>query len=169
MKLTVFSVAQPFAGQIVYGRKWCENRSYNTRHRGDVFVFSSRRMQMPDSTPGPEHHLWQPYGPDVTGAIIGCVEIAATATQEDMDECYRFIHQKSQRQLTARQQAILPLLPARDSDLWGHYEGMVYAWILRNPRPLANPIPANGKVRVWTLDVSASAVVFMDGPGVRPS
>ena len=40
--ISVLSIKQPHADHIIFGDKWCENRTWQTRYRGPLFIHASQ-------------------------------------------------------------------------------------------------------------------------------
>ena len=130
--INVLSVRQPFADEIIFGPKWCENRTWWTSYRGELFIHASRWDGQPERTCG--------YG--VTGAIIGKVQLIDVITLSTIqgDE------QKFLRSL-ARKHG----LSARAENL-AHVNGPI-CFFLADPQPLPRPIPTLGRLNIWKFQL----------------
>lgn len=129
-ELTVLSVRQPWASLLLTGEDWCENRNWDTQHRGPLWIHASsgvdkeecRELEIdPSSLP--------------VGAILGCVELV-DVIDTDSEQ-----------------------FPTREFEVIDKYELHPYGtdfivgplgWIVTKPQPLATPIPVKGKLRLWT-------------------
>lgn len=131
------SIQQPWAHLIFAGLKPVENRSRPTRFRGRIFVHASARLacrNWADVFSGPpvpwtEGLTVDHPAPAVlpaladlpTGAVVGSVELYDCLTLADLP-----------KSLKRHPQA-----------------GGPFCWLLRDPRPLAFPVPAKGKLGIW--------------------
>jgi hypothetical protein len=137
-EVKVLSVKQPHADHIIFGDKWCENRSRRTRHRGQLFIHSSAKWDTDAEDTSP--------GDGVLGAIIGCVEIVDVLNLEEvgLDEIRRVAraHGLSTRQSCMR-----------------HVLGPM-CWIVTKPRALQKPIPIKGALNVWATELAQAQLRF---------
>ncbi|MEW4527897.1 hypothetical protein [Maioricimonas sp. JC845] len=133
----VLSVRQPYADQIIFGDKWCENRTWCARYRGPLYIHASRwDGQKDQETPGEGR----------TGAIIGRVELV---------ECiYTHRLMQPKRYLYDWEKELVQRFPPKRHRSWRHVGGPV-AWLLQNPIPLRKPIECGGKLMIWTMEVPA--------------
>ena len=134
--MKVLSLRQPWASLIVMGDKRIENRSWPTDYRGRIAIHASARLGLRDWSEivgGPPVPLAEGVILDdgtilpalsalPLGAILGSVEVV---------DCKRFEE-----------------LPKRLRDD-PHSEEGGFCWLVENPRPLAEPYPCKGKLRLW--------------------
>lgn len=151
----VLSVQQPHADLIINGAKWCENRSWQTHYRGELFIHASR-------IDAAEMKAWRDRGIDPveasplgckTGHIIGSVELLDCVDIEDMLRIERWIQANAAPEdVEERWRPLVEVL--RDVDVWSwdHVLGD-WCWILADPQPLDEPFPAKGKLNVWTMEI----------------
>lgn len=171
--ITCLSVRQPFASHLIFphpklGAKIFENRSWISRYRGTLFIHASRWEAKPDQSlcDQPLDLLWSPAGqqPPTIGAIIGCVDLIGSASQNDLDECLDVMTGNSRRRLTPEQQELRRILPdpatRAGAKLWEWYDGDA-ALIVTNPRALAEPIPSSGRLNLWKLNVRSDRLKFV--------
>ena len=90
----VLSIRQPQADNIIFGDKWCENRTWQTRYRGPLFIHASR-WDGPSDQPTP--------GRGVVGAIIGRTDLVDVVDLET-SQALRFRAYKRRRQSTVSRQ-----------------------------------------------------------------
>jgi hypothetical protein len=126
VKIPALTVRQPWASLIIRGGKDIENRDWPTRVRGPVAIHSSAKLY-----------------------------------REDMDDACSFLSgfmPRFSRRIFERDNfptgVILGTVEivdcVRQSDSpWFMGE---YGFLLRNPKPLADPIPAKGSLGFWTWD-----------------
>lgn len=172
--ITCLSVRQPFASHLIFphkklGPKQFENRSWISRYRGTLFIHASRweSKPHPSQCDQPLDQLWSPAGPQppAIGAIIGSVDLLASASQHDLEECYDVLAGQSRRKLTAEQRELMKLLPdptTKDGErAWLWYDGYA-ALIVRNPRALREPIVTGGRLNLWKFQVDPRLLRFTD-------
>jgi len=134
-EIRVLSIRQPYADEIVFGSKWCENRTWRTRYRGPLYIHASR-WDGGDNKQSP--------GAGAVGAIIG------VATLVDVVDLYD-ITSKELRDLCSTYGLDEP------DDAQAHILGPI-GFVLVNRRPLKVPIPYKGKLNVWKAEVHRSAL-----------
>ena len=133
--MKALSVRQPWAWLIVNGHKTVENRSWRTNHRGDLLIHVSQTIEREAIKD------LQRANPDVltkadldemriTGVVLGVVDVV---------DC--------------------TLTPTDDDDVSWHEPGQ-WAWVLRNPRLLVEPIPAKGKLKLFDVPIPDSLEVL---------
>lgn len=137
--IKVISIRQPHADNIIFGDKWCENRSWITKYRGPLYIHATKWDSYSDK---------QSPGNGETGAIIGCVDLVDVVDLEMTG-----VSEKDVR--SAAKKHGLPLTKAALA-----YVGDSACFILANPRPLKTPIPVKGKLNIWSLDVPQSQLTF---------
>ncbi len=117
---------QPWASLIAWGEKQYETRSWGTAYRGEIAIHAGKRLvRNPD--------LWyELYGKyDLINVPLGMVvTVARLETVIRMD-----------RNLVA-------MISDQERCVGDWQEGR-WAWLLMDIRPLAEPIPAIGKHRLW--------------------
>ena len=69
--VNVLSIKQPYASWIVYGSKFCENRTWSTSYRGRMFIHSSTWTQEKGVSQREADYEY----PTPTGVIIGHVDL----------------------------------------------------------------------------------------------
>ena len=82
----VLSVQQPWAWAIVEGHKRVENRTWTTKHRGEVLIHAGANVRGPEEFEGlqREHHLRAPSRIEIDrGRIVGVAELTAVVTRKD--------------------------------------------------------------------------------------
>lgn len=142
----VLSVRQPHADQIIFADKFAENRTWRTHYRGPLFIHASR-WDGPQATT---------EGDGTTGAIIGKCQLVDCVPVEDLDEIQQalFARLKLRPKPKAVLERLQPLLKLAIAEQWEaasfnrHAHGP-FCFILTNREPLANPIPASGKLNIW--------------------
>lgn len=146
----VLSVRQPYADLILFGGKWCENRTWPTRYRGRLYIHGSRWDGAPVPTPGAGR----------TGAILGSVELVECLSADDLELLW--IHEnmpgpRFQPKMTAAALArfprLVPLVRGLSEEQMDRFVFGPVCWILTDPQPLAVPIPAAGRLNLWTFDL----------------
>ena len=116
-RVRLLTVRQPWATWIVQGLKPTENRTWSTSYRGPLLIHAGLSRAALLDLPDELRELL-PAGELVYGAIIGSVELY---------DCVR-----------------LDQIPMdRPMDRWATGP---WCWLLRNPQPLARPIPWTGRL-----------------------
>jgi len=128
--MRTLSVKQPWASLIVAGIKRVENRTWSTNHRGPLVIHASAR---PDPEAGPTLELAgidpQDWQDAPRGVVLGVVELVDVIDMASAGVKSRAL--------------------AHDPLACGPF-----CWILSNPRPLAKPIPARGRLVLWDWNPS---------------
>lgn len=155
IELKVLSVQQPWADLIVMGSKWCENRTWQTKHRGPLFIHASKWDVK-------ERKAWEAEGVDLqkespggceTGAIIGYVHLYG---------CYpvELIEQIEEGQVPEGSEELASMLNGVSDESWQFVEGP-WCWLMADARFLQTPIPAKGKLNVWKFKTEKSNLKIM--------
>ncbi|MFN8854027.1 MAG: ASCH domain-containing protein [Planctomycetaceae bacterium] len=140
-RLTVLSVRQPWASLLLSGEDWCENRSWDSNHRGPLWIHASTKIDEDEC---------ERYGIDPksleTGAILGVVNVADVVTIDDLPE------------------RVLDLVQTHDldSDVGPEFIVGEYCWIVTNPQTLVRPIPVKGKLNLWKHDADESELTLKE-------
>ena len=150
-EIKVLSVRQPYADLIISGNKWCENRTWRTRYRGELYIHASRwdrfARQSFESTYGRTCEELFAGGCRI-GCIIGRVNLVDMIDLEKAGYDERLIRHVARRHG----------LPT-DQDAMQHVQGPL-CWIVSQPSLLKEPIPARGKLNVWNTTVDLSRLTF---------
>ncbi len=134
------SILQPWATLIFAGAKRFETRGWHTTHRGPLAIHAGRRLPREARAlcrREPFAGLLRRTGwtdPDLLprGVVLGTVELVGCTRVEELDPGV----------LTDTERALGDFRPGR------------WAWEFRNPRPLAIPIAARGRLGIFTLSDS---------------
>lgn len=145
----VLSVKQPAADHIVFGDKWCENRTWTTRYRGELYIHATRW----EGSSG----QWTP-GAGLTGAIIGRVQLADVVDLRDELVGRRGGAKESK----ALRQAASRLGLSTGAAGMAHVLGPV-CFILSKPQKLLRPISTKGQLNIWRFQGSASQLQVAPG------
>ena len=138
-KIKVLSIRQPYADHVIFGMKWCENRTWRTHYRGELFIHASRWDGPSDqATPGNGE----------VGSIIGSVQLVDVVGDS---------HQ-GVTDAEVRRVARLHGLSTKRACM-AHVSGPV-CFILTKPASLKKPIPCKGKLNVWETMLDSSLLKF---------
>ena len=143
--MKAITVRQPFAWQILHQRKDVENRTRNIagRYRGPVAVHAGLTYdegamralprRAPEWVTAPRFFL--------TGVVLGVVDLTGVHWWGD-DTCHRIGGVDGRHRCSP----------------WAmdHYKHLTLA----NQRPLATPVPAKGRLGLWTLPDDVEAAVL---------
>lgn len=177
IKLRVLSVQQPWADGLCLGWKPVENRTWQTPHRGQLWIHASKLARKPsreslarqtgDDFVTLVHSLWDEPGNRQTGAIIGSVDLVDIVPWDWVDDLAAESDRIQGEGLIleiARRWATAGATPARIRRVWKQVEPWTkrhtdghnamfcgpLCWIVENPILLQNPIPCGGKLNLWT-------------------
>jgi len=138
----VLSIRQPFADFILSGTKWSENRTWQTRYRGPLWIHASKLETR-------EMKEWREKGIDLatespfglrTGAIVGRVNLIACVDSIDLEE---FQDGKTAPALDSHAAFL------RRQKSWDDVSGP-WCFLLSDPKP-CQPVPCGGWLNVWTF------------------
>jgi hypothetical protein len=135
--MNTVSILQPWASLILAGAKRFETRDWRTTHRGPLAVHAGRRLSPAARAlcrREPFAGLLRGAGwpdPDSLplGAVLGTVELVACRRVEELGPDV----------LSEAERALGDFTPGR------------WAWELSDPRPLAVPAPARGRLGIFPL------------------
>lgn len=126
MKIKALSFRQPWAELVLQGKKSLDLRTWSTRYRGPLAVYASQTV---------EKERCQEYGIDpdrvTTGAVIGLVDLVGIVELDDASYAAR-----ANEHLSGRQ-----------------FHAPMFGWEFANPRPLAEPQPAKGRLLLFEVDI----------------
>jgi hypothetical protein len=119
------------------GLKFVENRSWDTDHRGRLWIHASGK---------------HPSLP--TGVILGHVELVETVKVEtELRGKSKYLYVQDHVWQRVVDFAAARGLPDENDDSWNHVDSPdgspLYWWLLANPVRLRQPIAAKGKLRLW--------------------
>jgi len=126
--MKALSIRQPWAWLIVNGSKTVENRSWSTNYRGPLLIHAGKTIDR-EALKWLIDNVEEPLTPDelreieTVGAVIGQVDLV------DCTQC-----------------------PCDETDREWHNPGW-WAWVLRNPLVLLEPIPAKGRLGLFDMDI----------------
>ena len=150
MKMKAITLWQPWASLVVLGEKKIETRSYFTSVRGRIAIHAAkltdRNMQIcresfdrPDIIKALLKHGITEFSQLPLGALVGTVDLFNCLQMTMMNPGP---HQIDMRKITDAERAM------------GHYEMSRYAWMLKNPVVLINPVPYRGSQGFFDIDKS---------------
>ena len=138
-KIKVLSIRQPFADEIIFGDKWCENRTWRPLYRGPLFIHASR-WDGPSDQPTP--------GNGEVGSIIGRVQLVDVVGDRDQG----FTDTELRRVIKSHGLSM-------KRECMAHVGGPV-CFILTKPASLEEPITCKGKLNVWETTLDSSLFKF---------
>ena len=138
--VSVLSVKQPYASWIVYGSKFCENRTWSTSYRGRLYIHASSWVQENGVSCDPDSFEY----PTPVGCIIGSVDLLGCWSVEMVEEAVCV--PPSGQEL----QSALQTLAREPRNFFG-WDGVVgpVCWLMADRKPLAEPVEVKGKLRIW--------------------
>lgn len=131
-KIKVISLLQPWAYLFASGAKEYETRSWQTKHRGELYVHAFAKFHFSDLELCYQSKHFNKYIPDpsngilVTGAIIGKVNLVDIVPTESIRDS-----------ISEQERA------------FGNYSPGRFAWKCEGAMLLPEPIPAKGKLSIW--------------------
>jgi activating signal cointegrator 1 len=145
--ISVLSIRQPHADHIIFGDKWCENRTWQTRYRGPLFIHAAQ-WDGPSDQPTP--------GRGVVGAIIGRTDLVDVVDLERPDSSLSSLQKMATKHGLSTKTSSME-----------HVCGPV-CFLLTSPKALVHPIPCGAKLNIWSKEVEAK-VSTSPSRGLRPS
>jgi hypothetical protein len=137
--IKVLSIRQPHADHVIFGTKWCENRTWRTRYRGELFIHASRWDGPSDQeTPGNGE----------VGSIIGSVQLV-----DVVGDSHQGVTDAEVRRM-ARSHGLSTRRGCME-----HVSGPV-CWILTEAKPLKESVPCKGQLGVFTRAVPSNLLNF---------
>ncbi|WP_166822603.1 ASCH domain-containing protein [Thalassoroseus pseudoceratinae] len=134
----VLSIRQPYADLILSGDKPVENRTWQTKHRGRLYIHASRWHSKREQT---EAMAAGHPGDGSTQAIIGYVDLT-DITESDLLLSFRRGCPDEIRQFA----------DTWDEDQWHHVCGP-YCWIFQNPVKIEPIEGVKGKLNLWPYEI----------------
>lgn len=148
--MRILTVRQPWTWAIVHGGKDIENRTRNIAgsYRGPVAIHAGLTLAADDAPVWdmPEYvqalakaTAQQQWSLDERGSVIGVVDLIDA-------------HEAIDKPVGQGLRAVCCTSP------WAQTNAGVHL-VLRNPRPLPRPIPAKGRLGLWTPDADLLAAI----------
>lgn len=182
--LRCITLHQPYPSLIAHGVKRWETRTWKTSYRGPLAIHASKRLYTAaDKHADPDlffaaHDVLElersggvyglPYGEVVTVAqLTDCIPILGHGDVPDTPGRYIEDHHvhyapdaRSLWLCKLRSDGAIDTLDRiEDQRPYGYWAPGGWAWQLENVRPLAEPIPAKGKERLWRPDAELAAAI----------
>lgn len=153
--MKALTVQQPWAWAILHGGKLVENRTWATKHRGELAVHAGARLSergcqlLPDyldrANPDALAAYTDPSLELAYGAVLGTVDLIGchVAGEGCCDSLWGEHAYDEHRGRTRRD---------------------LFHWELDNVRPLAEPVPCRGALQLWTVPPDVQARVELGVP-----
>jgi len=125
--MKALSIRQPWAWLIVNGYKTIENRTWRTSYRGPLLIHAGKTIDR-EGLRWLLENVEEPLTPDELRELE---TVGVVIGQVDVVDC--------------------TLSPQGDDCEW-HNPGD-WAWVLRNPQVLLEPIPAKGRLGLFDIDI----------------
>jgi hypothetical protein len=124
------SIRQPWAELILRGKKTIEVRSWDTAHRGILYLHTGK---IPDGYKALDLGLQDVF----RGGYVGIIELAAIVPfTPELWEKWRELHLSD-----------------------GQFRQGLFAWMIRNPKRFRNPIPGPGLPGIFHPDPSIAKIL----------
>lgn len=144
---------QPWASLIITGRKGIETRGWATSYRGVIAVHAAKKLSE-------SARIWTRATPEIGAALSVPVEelpVGAMLGTVELVNCQRVVSVITRRNPINGAPHIAAILEngqevSGPELAFGDYTVGRWAWILRNPRPLAEPMPVRGRQGLWTWE-----------------
>ena len=128
MSLKVLSVRQPWATAILHMGKDVENRVWKTQYRGELYIHAS---------------LYKPKPKD----FEALAQILGTSAQKARNKFYLCGSSDYYGYIIGK--VYLDNIINDSQSIWG--VSTQYHWLISSPEVLDNPIPAKGKLGIWSF------------------
>ena len=148
-EISVLSIKQPYASWIVYGSKFCENRTWSTSYRGELFIHASSWSREDGVSLDPDDYDY----PVPIGHIIGSVNLL---TCRPVEEIERYLGSSSLIEADPELDGAVRALAGEPRNFSGALSGVVcgpQCWLMSDRRPLTTPVETKGKLRVWKFEL----------------
>jgi hypothetical protein len=136
------TLTQPWAAAVAAGVKHVETRSWSTNYRGPLAIHAAKGMTAGDLAFA--HHL---RGLE----LLPEATVIALAARPDLS-----------RGVVIARCVLVDVVPVRlvvalttEERLLGDYSPGRYAWILEDIEPIDPPVPARGRLGLWTWEEGA--------------
>lgn len=151
--MKVISIIQPWATLIVLGEKKFETRSWATKHRGELGIHASKKVDKRICELELFKSVLAKYGYTAanlpTGKILGTVNLAA---------CYEITHASDTFASSINDEGEILEIFEDNEFAFGFYEPGRFAWELKNVKPLKEPIPAKGQLGLWNYPLNSKKI-----------
>ena len=167
------SIQQPYASAVFWDGKWCENRSWFTAHRGELWIHASKVDQPSIDAAKKVGFDLEKNWPDKlhTQAIIGRVQMLRCVPGDHLlaaasEEACKIleINPDNRPPINPENSLNVEFLQAALADVypvtWSHFLFAKYAWIFGTPEYLDAPIFMPGKQGVWKVEVDPDLLVL---------
>jgi len=134
--VTCLSVRQPWADLLVRGIKDVENRTWDTKYRGRLFIHASTRFDAEGFT------LLAEYMEEFTG--VRAVDALRSKSEYTLGA---IIGSVLLRDVIPWKESMLD-----DLSVW-HSEDMI-GWYVEQPEILSNPVPVRGRMGLFTARIA---------------
>lgn len=138
--MKVISIIQPWATLIALGEKKFETRSWATKHRGELLIHASKKV---------DKNAWMNETIYMTLRECGILTVndlptGAIIASTILDDCFE-IGETSENSAMLESGNVI----TGNEFAFGYYARGRFAWKLRNTRQLTKPIPAQGQLSLW--------------------
>lgn len=141
--MKVISVIQPWATLIALGEKVFETRSWATKHRGELAIHSSKKVDKETCRQEPFRSILAKHGYTEKNLPVGMI----LATCQLVD-CFKVVEDEGVQARLDTEYIVMG-----NEYEFGDYEEGRFAWQLDNVQALAEPIPAKGQLNLWNYAI----------------
>jgi hypothetical protein len=149
--MKVISIIQPWATLIALGEKKFETRSWTTKHRGELAIHSSKKIDKQACREEPIKSVLEQHGYTEhnlpTGVILAKCNLA-NCLKIDVFEGVTSLHEGD---------GTYEWIEIDGNELeFGWYEEGRYAWELTDIQQFPEPIPAKGQLGLWNFNIKGA-------------
>jgi hypothetical protein len=148
------TVQQPWAWAIVHGGKDVENRTQAWGYRGPLAIHAGARVSDRGMRSELMHEAWENHGVGdpleavKLGSVIGVVDLVDVHTATTCMDV-----------IDGEWATCSPWAELQYVEHGGKTRRDIVHLVLENPRPLVTPIPAKGRLGLWTPDAELLAAI----------
>lgn len=177
--MRAITIRQPWASLIAVGEKGIETRSFPTSYRGPVLIHASksatreeRELERLDPFRDALHGDVDPEQTELPAPLPrGMVVAVATLVGcVPMETLRPFVAGLNSRRASfsgriANATGMVSCTVGQNELRFGDFSDGRYGWLLDNVQALHNPVPANGRLQLWTppADVALRSVAQVEG------
>lgn len=138
--MKALTVCQPWAWLIIHGPKLIENRTWRTNYRGPLAIHAGKSRRFLDDVPADELRMIDP------SFAIDDLAFGAVIGTVELVDC-------------------VPVAEVK-GNCWA---AGPRCWVLKDPRPLAEPIEVRGRQLLWNLPDEIADGLRIAGKGIKGS
>lgn len=142
--MKIISIIQPWATLIALGEKKIETRSWRTKHRGELAIHSSKKIDKKICRLEPYRSTLAKYGYSENNLPVGV--ILATC---NLSDCLKVLRDVGTSAALDDWHSV-----SGNEYMFGDFSEGRFAWKLTDVEMLKDPIPAKGQLGLWESKVN---------------